>query len=72
MSEVTTKPQLTHDCEACTFLGGKIVDGTFYDYYTCNESIIARFGNDGPEYASMPKKLVTAEHPILSQAPKPT
>jgi len=47
-------PKYTHDCDACTFLG------TFFDHdvYHCGDtlsrSIVARYGNDGPEYASMP------------------
>lgn len=44
-----SEPMFTHDCEECTFLG------VYYDHdvYTCRGSIIARFGDDGPEYASM-------------------
>lgn len=48
-------PKFQHDCDTCTFLG------TFFDHdvYHCgnnmgNGSIIARYGSDGPEYASMP------------------
>lgn len=44
------KPQFQHDCDRCTFHG--VLDG--HDIYTCQSSIIARFGNDGPEYASAP------------------
>ena len=68
MSQVTTEPALTHDCTACTFKGGKIIDNKFYEFYTCNESLIARFGNDGPEYISMPKKH-SHTHRILKEAP---
>lgn len=43
-------PKFKHDCESCYFV--KNVDG--YDVYLCNGTIIARYGNDGPDYASMP------------------
>jgi hypothetical protein len=45
------KPIFQHDCETCTFLGS--FQGS--DLY-CHESdlptIIARYGDDGPEYIS--------------------
>ena len=47
-------PKFTHDCEACTFLGP--YQG--YDLYVCDTSVIARFGNDGPEYSSLPISVV--------------
>lgn len=55
-----TKPIFTHDCEKCHFLGHAVVDGTPYDFYACNQgvthptmiNILARYGNDGPDYAS--------------------
>jgi hypothetical protein len=48
------KPKFTHDCETCTFLGH------FYDHdvYLCgNQSIIARHGDDGGDYYSMPQSI---------------
>lgn len=46
------KPRFTHDCTRCVFTGADAE----YDFYFCpgslGGSIIARFGNDGPEYAS--------------------
>ena len=53
------KPKHTHDCERCTFLG-HFCD---HDVYICQDSggigpsIIARFGDDGPEYASTPLRI---------------
>lgn len=47
-------PKFTHDCETCTFLGH------FYDHdvYLCgNQSIIARHGDDGGDYYSMPQSI---------------
>lgn len=53
------KPFYKHDCEHCTFLGKwrEITNGRVYDYdlYHCNSNyptVIARFGNDGPDYQS--------------------
>lgn len=48
-------PQHLHDCDKCTFLGA---NGEF-DLYTCTKqgyrTFIARFGSQGPEYASCPE-----------------
>lgn len=52
----------THDCDACVFLGH--AEGC--DHYICNDSLIARDGNDGPEYTSMPRRVVPM---ILLQDP---
>lgn len=45
-------PRYTHDCDACEPLGEHLE----YDLYYCPRcdggTIIARYGNDGPEYAS--------------------
>lgn len=54
------KPQFTHDCDACTFLGRHHIVQTLVpvDLYVCNqgmlhlETLIARFGSDGPDYTS--------------------
>ena len=46
-----------HDCERCTYLGPFQHDGTKYDLYHCMEcdkwpTVVARYGDDGPEYTS--------------------
>jgi len=46
-------PRYAHDCHICTFLGVH----ENYDLYYCPQggerpTIIARFGDDGPEYTS--------------------
>jgi hypothetical protein len=53
-----TKSIFTHDCDKCTFLGHYFD----HDVYVCKTeisrgSIIARFGNEGSEYASCPLDL---------------
>lgn len=53
------KAKFTHDCDRCQFLGHYFG----HDVYVCNGggntlmgmgSIIARYGDDGPDYASQP------------------
>ena len=41
-------PVFEHDCDNCRYLGH--YDN--HDLYVCNWSVIARYGNDGPEYVS--------------------
>jgi hypothetical protein len=46
------KPQFTHDCKACTFLGR--FNG--HDLYFCTQrnfpTVIARYSSAGPDYKS--------------------
>ena len=52
-------PRFTHDCTACRYLG----QYEALDVYWCPQprmshpTIVARSGNDGPEYVSMPIPL---------------
>jgi hypothetical protein len=61
------RPRFEHDCESCVFLGRytrPVADGTGnrrhpprdHDLYYCagahDPTVIARYGSDGPEYAS--------------------
>ena len=50
------KPIYTHDCNACTYLGQYEHEGTMHDLYFCGShergTVIARFGDDGPDYCS--------------------
>lgn len=62
------KPQFDHDCGQCTFLGlydtvlhgqPKVNGARFLDLYFCPkpdrqtmDELIARYGNDGPEYTA--------------------
>lgn len=56
------KPKFTHDCEKCQYLGTE----HNHDLYICaarmipglGPSIIARFSNNGPDYASMPWRTI--------------
>lgn len=40
--------QYRHDCTKCHFMG--ILEG--HDIYTCKDTIVARYGDDGPDYIS--------------------
>jgi len=52
-------PRYTHDCDSCKFLG----EHKQFDLYFCARcdggSVIARYGDNGPDYASAPKDLLT-------------
>ncbi|MHA2427575.1 MAG: hypothetical protein ACXADB_06095 [Candidatus Hermodarchaeia archaeon] len=59
------EPKFEHNCTGCKFLGHYLG----YDVYICSPndpqskasglgtSILARFGNDGPDYASSPLSI---------------
>ena len=49
------EPRYIHDCDGCEFVGQ---DGE-YDMYRCHVhgSLIARYGDDGPDYSSMQPDL---------------
>ena len=42
------KPRYKHDCDECTFLGPY----RGFDLYVCDWTVIARFGDDDPDYKS--------------------
>lgn len=56
-------PHYTHDCKRCQFLGQTIGGGRITDLYFCDRpgdhdrkrspTLIARYGNDGPDYYSI-------------------
>lgn len=50
-------PRFAHDCVRCTFLGRFVHGGRDYDLYYADhgglpDTVIARYGDDGPEYTS--------------------
>lgn len=52
-------PQFKHDCDRCRFVG--IIHGR--DCYTCGDSVVMRFGNDGPDYQSLPREVAAEAEP---------
>lgn len=71
MPFLPSKPQFTHDCDGCGFLGS---DQT-HDYYFCGPStpyptVIARFSSRGPDYMSgleiaLHVKATRPDHPLV-------
>ena len=50
--------QFTHDCDLCKFLGHFIGHDVYLaDHLSTGASLIARFGDEGPDYHSMPLAL---------------
>ena len=50
-------PAYKHDCSRCQFLGQTIGGGKIHDLYLHpgpNETVIARFSDNGPDYYSTP------------------
>ena len=56
------KPKYKHDCTDCRYLGSMFMPGSpaVADWYKCGSdpTVIARFGDDGPNYWSMPVDMV--------------
>jgi hypothetical protein len=66
------KPSFTHGCEACSFLGHftDLPSGESWDLYYCPSqvlggSIVARHGDSGSEYASIPLKIYFQNSKVL-------
>ena len=53
---IVTRCNFVHDCDDCLFLGQTIGGGRIVDLYAHENAdhvtLIARYGNDGPEYFS--------------------
>lgn len=51
-------PKFQHDCTACAFLGHYHDHDVYLHGWPLHQSVIARFGDDGPDYASAPLSVV--------------
>lgn len=52
-------PRFTHDCKRCRFVDSITVDEIPYDWYLCGaDSIIGRYGDEGPAYWSAPVAMI--------------
>lgn len=49
---IGNKPVYKHYCEECQFIRTITYGNTTYDVYICGNTIIMRYGDDGPAYAS--------------------
>ena len=53
-------PRHAHDCDCCRYVG---YDGGA-DVYTCGESVIRRFSDEGPDYSSFPLDIARQVPPF--------
>ena len=60
-------PKWTHDCEDCKYIGSMHHERNLLDWYTCGETVIARHGDDGPEYCSLPHYVVNSDAYLVSR-----
>jgi hypothetical protein len=55
-TNVMNKPVYKHNCSQCIFLGNYAIEGKVHDLYYCPQitlpTVIARHGNEGPDYSS--------------------
>ena len=67
------KPKWSHDCTGCRFLGRYVPPmnspmdkPVVRDLYFCDKSdggtVIARYGDDGPDYSSLPLTVLIYAH----------
>jgi hypothetical protein len=65
-------PKWTHDCGRCKYLGSMVVTGDTLDWYTCgtgfNKTVIARRGDDGPDYWSMPVDIMRSGNDVARKS----
>lgn len=58
------KAHWTHDCNNCRYLASSTGNGMF-DWYECNDTAVARYGDDGPEYWSMPIGMINNDEYLI-------
>jgi hypothetical protein len=57
------KPMFTHDCDECTYIGQTSRHPhNVVDVYRHNDTLILRYGDDGPQYYAWHDKETTHEH----------
>ena len=64
MSSTDPHPRFYHDCDRCCFTGHYVAEGREADGWFCagtvlGGSIVLRYGNDGPDYSSVPVVVAT-------------
>jgi hypothetical protein len=64
------KPLYTHDCESCLYLGQYEDKDLYYCSGGFTNTVIARYGNDGPEYMSGMIFAINGHNPNLVEAYK--
>jgi len=66
-------PRFQHDCTKCQFLGNGIFQKKPVDWYTCDSreglrTVIARYGSEGPQYASTTIGETVTPSPVVMAA----
>lgn len=65
-------PQWKHDCNVCKYLGSMFVLSDTLDWYTCGvdfqKTVIARYGDDGPEYWSKPVNILRSVEDVACKS----
>lgn len=59
------KPVHRHDCEKCKYLATLTTHDGVADWYTCGKTILARFSDEGPDYWSMERSMVTNDNYLV-------
>lgn len=60
--EVKNMARYTHDCDSCVYLGEHLEYDLYYCPHCDGGTVLARYGSDGPSYASTMISLLTEEH----------
>jgi len=61
------KPLFRHDCDNCQFLGNFQEHDLYVHRHRTSDTVVARYGSEGPEYLSCPSNMIRIEN-ILFEA----
>ena len=60
------KAKWIHDCGNCKYKGSMFHGSDKLDWYTCDDTVVARYGDDGPDYWSMPISMATNDEYLIA------
>ena len=60
------QPKWLHDCKRCRYIGSMHSANGLLDWYKCNNEMVARYGDDGPDYWSLLISLVNDDKCLQS------
>jgi hypothetical protein len=61
----TQKPKFQHDCSKCQYLGTTLDrDSNAHDWYRHGNTVVARTGDDGPDYWSNDVSMVMDDNRV--------
>jgi hypothetical protein len=61
------KAKWIHDCDQCKYIGSMFHHGEILDWYVCFEALVARRGDDGPDYWSMPVSMIKNDDYLIGR-----